>query len=306
LKSLFIHDNISQGIPPFLVANALKKLEQLSMFGMSKNQTIALFDELVNTFPMRTMAMDNKNLKHVDSVVLTKVVMMMEKVDLFDHLTQDQTTHLFNELACKKSASRLKSIRMVGSVSTVARVKPNIFANALSSLKDVDISYSNLLQPYKNLLFSSMLETSQVRKLNMMSVNLSSVPAATLARAVLGLEEAELSYTNLNSEQVNVIFELLGGDGNQKSLKLLNLVGNNLRSVSPYALAEGFNSIETTNLSDTRIEWDQVEALLEFMVQRTKLKKIKMDLSDVCKYEDTLVANARRKGVHFIIEEADE
>ena len=46
--------------------------------------------------------------------------------------------------------------------------------------------------------------------------------------------------------------------------------------------------------------------MLEVMVQGTKLKSIEMNFSDVCQYEDSLVADARRKGVAFIIEEADE
>ena len=305
IKSLLIHDNISQGIPSFLVANALKNLEELSMFGMSKAQTNAFFEELVKSCSLKAMSMDNKNLKHVPAHVLTKVVLMLESVDLFDHLTEVQTAHLFEELASDKSVSKLKNLRLVGYVSSMVKVKPSIFASALSRIEEVDISYSNLLQPYKNSLFST-IKGSRVRKLNMMSVNLSSVPAVTLGRAILGLEEVELSYTNLNSEQVNIIFELMGGKENRKKLKLLNLVGNNLRSISPYALAEGFNSVEATNLSDTRIERDQVEALLEVMVQNTRLKRIKMDFSDVCQYEDSLVADARRKGVVFIIEEADE
>ena len=117
--------------------------------------------------------------------------------------------------------------------------------------------------------------------------------------------EAELSYTHLNSEQVNVVFEQLAGRM-EKQLKFLNLVGNNLRSVSPDALAEGFNSLEITNLNDTRIDGEQVKALLDVMVKKTRLRKIKMDFSDVCQYEDTLVAAVRKKGVHFVIEEEGE
>ena len=57
---------------------------------------------------------------------------------------------------------------------------------------------------------------------------------------------------------------------------------------------------------DDRIERDQVEALLEVMVQGTKLKSIKMNFSDVYQYENSLVVDARRTGVAFIIDEADE
>ena len=59
-------------------------------------------------------------------------------------------------------------------------------------------------------------------------------------------------------------------------------------------------------MCDDRIERDQVEALLEVMVQGTKLKSIKMYFSDVCQYENSLVVDARRTGVAFIIDEADE
>ena len=37
------------------------------------------------------------------------------------------------------------------------------------------------------------------------------------------------------------------------------------------------------------------------MVKKTRLRKIKMDFSDVCHYEDMLVAAVRKKGVHFIM-----
>ena len=46
--------------------------------------------------------------------------------------------------------------------------------------------------------------------------------------------------------------------------------------------------------------------MLKVMVQGTKLKSIKMNFSDVCQYENSLVVDARRTGVAFIIDEADE
>merc|ERR1712129_391800 len=226
--------------------------------------------------------MDNKNLKHVPAELLTRVVLSLEKVVLFEHLTEGQTKHLFGEISGAKSGLRLKNIRLDG--PEMGKINPNIFAKALNRVEEVDISYSNLSQTHKNALFAQMLNSSRIRNLK--------------------LEEAELSYTHLSSEQVNVIFELLD-TRKANTLRVLHLVGNNLRSVCPNALAAGYNSLEATNLNDTRIDGDQVKALLEVMVRKTRLRKIKMEFSDVCRYEDTLVAAARRKGIHFIIEDAD-
>ena len=59
--------------------------------------------------------MDNKNLKHVSSDVLTKVVLGLKKVVLFDHLTDEQTVAMFGEMAENKSASRnIRNIRLDG------------------------------------------------------------------------------------------------------------------------------------------------------------------------------------------------
>jgi len=302
MKRLYLHDNIAPTIKPQMVASALRNLEELSVFGMSKSQTITLFEELVKKLSMKVLMMDNKNLKHVPADLLTRVVLSLEKVVLFEHLTEGQTKHLFGEISGAKSGLRLKNIRLDG--PEMGKINPNIFAKALNRVEEVDISYSNLSQTHKNALFAQMLNSSKIRKLNLMSINLASVPADILAKGILELEEAELSYTHLSSEQVNVIFELLATRKANK-LRVLHLVGNNLRSVCPNALAAGYNSLEATNLNDTRIDGDQVKALLEVMVRKTRLRKIKMEFSDVCQYEDTLVAAARRKGIHFIIEDAD-
>ena len=301
LKKLVLHDNIYPNLQPTLVSIALKSLEELFLFGLSESQTLALFEEISRNSPLKVLMMDNKNIKVVPPELLAKVVVGLEKVVLFDHLTDAQTVVLFNEIV--KVKSKFKCIRLDG--NGMSKVKPIIFSKALNLIEDVDISYSNLTQAHKNALFEQMALESNIRNLNLMSINLASVAAPTLSKAVVGLVEAELSYTHLNSEQVNSIFEQVNSEKNKK-LKLLNLIGNNLRSVSPDVLAEGFNSVETTNLSETRIDGEQVRTLLEMMVTKTKLRKIKMEFSDVCEYEDTFVSEARRKGVHFIIEEEDE
>jgi len=301
MKRLILHDNIIPNLSPGLVANALKNLEELFLFGLSESQTLALFEELATYSRMKVLTMDNKNLKCVPPALLVKVVAGLEKIVFFDHLNDLQTTALFEEMA--RTKSKLKCIRLDG--HGMAKVKPTVFARALNTVEEVDISYANLTKAHKTALFEQMAQESKVKKLNMMSINLSSVRAATLAKAVVGLVEAELSYTHLTSEQVNMIFEHLG-EKKEPKLKLFNLVGNNLRSVAPHALAEGFNRVETTNLSDTRIDGEQVKAVLEEMVRKTRLKKIKMEFSDVCEYENSLVAEARKKGVYFIIEEEDE
>ena len=98
--------------------------------------------------------MDNKNLKHVPADLLTRVVLSLEKVVLFEHLTEGQTKHLFGEISGAKSGLRLKNIRLDG--PEMGKINPNIFAKALNSVEEVDISFSDLSQTHKNALFAQM------------------------------------------------------------------------------------------------------------------------------------------------------
>jgi len=103
--------------------------------------------------------------------------------------------------------------------------------------------------------------------------DLSSVEPELLARAVVQLEEVDLRYTRLTTNQVNTIFTSMTGNC---KLKTLRVCGNDLSTVEADVLAQAVTKVEEVDMSNCGLTPQQVTALCRAMEGNSKLKKLRI------------------------------
>jgi len=103
-------------------------------------------------------------------------------------------------------------------------------------------------------------------------VDLSHVEPETIARAAVKLEEVNLCYTQLRTEQITSFLTTIAQEDTK--LKKLNLWGNNLSDVEPELLTRAAVKLEEVHLGSTQLRTDQITSILTTIaLENTKLKK---------------------------------
>ena len=96
-----------------------------------------------------------------------------------------------------------------------------------------------------------------------------------LARAVAGMEEVQMGYSPVSSQQAEAIFTTVAS---QTKLRKLHVSHTDLSSMEPGLLARAVVSLEDVNIRSTELTNQQVEAILSAIGKDTKLKIL--DLGD--------------------------
>ena len=117
-------------------------------------------------------------------------------------------------------------------------------------------------------------ENCEMKKLEIYFINLSSVDASLLARAVNMLEEVQMYSTELTGQQTEAIFTAII-EGNCK-MKKLDMSGNILSNVDAGLLASAVNSLEEVKMNFTKLTKDQVEAVLTQSLVNTSLRRLEI------------------------------
>ena len=117
-------------------------------------------------------------------------------------------------------------------------------------------------------------ENCKMKKLEIYFLNLSSVDASPLARAVNMLEEVQMYSTELTGQQTEAIFTaIIEGNCN---IKKLDMSGNILSNVDAGLLASAVNSLEEVKMNFTKLTKDQVEAVLTQSLVNTSLRRLEI------------------------------
>jgi len=222
------------------------------------------------------------NLSSVEPELLARVVNKMEDVKLWK-LTNDQLQALFTAM-CQNS--QLKKLDLDG--NNLSSVEPELFGRAVNRLEDVNLGGTSLTNLQKMAIFTSMSLNSQLKKLDLTRINLSSVDSELFARGITKLQEFNSFLTNITIDQLNSLFTALSRN---TQLKKLSVFSNNLSSVDPELLARGVTRLEDVYF--TNITNEQSEAIFTAISQNnSQLKKLNLRFINLSCVDPAVLAKA--------------
>ena len=106
--------------------------------------------------------------------------------------------------------------------------------------------------------------------LRLARVNLSGAEAEILAKAVVKLKKVGLHGTDLTTDQVNVLCDIILGE-EKLVLEDMDLEGVNLGQVNAGQLARAVVKMKTVNLNYTQLTTDQLTVLCQTIVRENNL-----------------------------------
>ena len=182
-------------------------------------------------------------------------------------LTPDQWSHLLSRL----SSSHL-GLRMVNMTS----VSASLLAGSLAGLASLSLEYAALTQTQLEALLSASSLSTSLSVLKISNINLSTIPAQSLASLALSSTHLDLSYTALAPHQLDA---LLAATKRSAVLRELVLQGLDLSSLEDSVIAKAGVKLVRLSVKKTKLTTKQTTALLIANLGRSKLKVL--DLSNV-------------------------
>jgi len=222
----------------------------------------------------------------VEPELFARAVSRLEVVNLCGtNLTNNQIQALFQ---ATDQSCQLKKLDLWR--NNISSVEPELFARAVTILKDVNLGSTNLTNKQVTALFQKMSQNCPLKTLNLSLIKLSSVEPELLAIAVNRLEDVNLKFTNLSTEQMTSILSHVQED---TKLKKLQLGENNLSSVESELLATAVNRLEDVDLRFSELSTEQMTSILSHVQEHTKLKKLCLRGNKHAYIENGLVRIAR-------------
>jgi len=207
------------------------------------------------------------DLSSVEPGLFARAVTRLEDVNLCDTaITDDQKQALFEAMSqnCK-----IKKLDLSG--NNLSSVEPGLFSRAVTSLVNVNLSYTKITNYQKHMFFTAMTQNCQLKTLGLSCNNLCSVEPRLFARALTGLVDVNLCNTHITDEQKQALFTAMSPNC---KLKTLDISENNMSSVESEMFANAVSRLVDVNLCLTNITLDQVQALFIAMSKNFQLKKL--------------------------------
>ena len=227
----------------------------------------------------------NANISNVEPRLLARVVCRLEEVDMRKtNITSEQVRTLFTILC---HWSQLKSLNL--SVNNLSTVDPAVLSTAVNRLEKLDLNMTKMTSEQVQVLFTTMCQESQLKKLVISNNNLSTVEPEVLATAVNKLEEVGMWKTHITSEQAQTLFAAIA-EGS--SLKKLRIGINNLSSIEPAVLIRAVRRLEEVGLYGTQITNEQAETVFAAIAEESPLKKLILGFDNLTTIEPAVLATA--------------
>jgi len=221
----------------------------------------------------------------VEPELFARAVSRLEVVNLCGtNLTNNQIQALFQ---ATDQSCQLKKLDLWR--NNISSVEPELFARAVTILKDVNLGSTNLTNKQVTALFQKMSQNCPLKTLNLSCINLSYVEPELLAIAVNRLEDVDLEFTDLSTEQMTSILSHVKED---TKIQVLGLGGNDLSSVESGLISTAFTRLVEVDLRLTKLSTDQMTSILSHVMDDTKLKNVVLYGNDLSSVEPGLLATA--------------
>jgi len=150
----------------------------------------------------------------------------------------------------------------------LSEVSTELLANAISSLKNVNLSNTHLTANQSIKVLKSILNSKTLINMNLSFCNLRQVHVDLLANSVSHLQTVNLRGNNISTYHCVKVLEAIISS---KTLININLMGCNLRQVPSELLAHAVSRLQKVNLEGAKLTTDQCVKMLEFSLSSKTL-----------------------------------
>ena len=279
-------------VKPELLARTVIGLQEVKMIHsrISKQQAEAILRAVCAGAPrLKIVTMQSCDLSSLDAELLARGMTNLRKVNICrTELTKQQMEEILTAISTGQSQLQYLDI----SQNNLSSVEPNILAKAMSSLKEANIRHTQLTNHQTNAVFIALSAAhSQLKNLNVECNNLSLVEPAILARAVTGLENVNMSETQLTDQQMKAI--CIKMDDNHSHLTNLDIQNNDLSLVEPNIFAKAVNNLQEVKIPFPYLTNQQIKAILTVIsAGHSQLKNLDMNFASLSLVEPSLLAGA--------------
>jgi len=245
------------GLSELYSINRFSKIRKLdfSKIEFTSEELEKLFKDIAGS-PLTDVNLENVNIKDVPAELVAKAVCQLETVNMAaTGLTTDQCVEA---LEASLSSNLLVNLNL--ELNNLYGVPPELLGRVVFHLQSANLGYSNLTTDQCVKIWEEIFSSSTLVSVKMKHVNLSGVPANLLAKAVAGLNNVDLYYTDLTTDQCVKILEacLLSS-----TLVELDLTYVTLREVPGDLLARAFCHIPEVRRGENGLTRDQRNQILK-------------------------------------------
>ena len=177
----------------------------------------------------------------------------------------------------------------------LSAVEPELLVRAVTRLEEVNMTSmtrTQLTEQQADAVLTAVCGgASRLKTLDMFGTNLSLVNASLLAKAVISLEQVNLSNTKLTQQQTKEILTAVCANGSL--LKTLDISWNKLSSVEEGLLARAVKSLEEVKLGRANLSRQQAEAVFVATSERdSQLKNLSMQDNNLSFVDPNILARA--------------
>jgi len=217
------NDMTQNDMTHILLANAISRLKNVKLANsrLTTEQCIKVLKASISSTTLISIDLSGIDLSRVPFNLLESAVSCLKTMYVSDtHLT---TYQCIKALEASISSTTLISLDL--SAIDLSRVPPNLLASAVSHLKTVKLNNATLTSEQCTEVLKASISSTTLKSLHLGHVNLSGVPANSLASAVSRLTTVDLVSTRLTPDQCDAV---LRGISSSNTLTHVNLRGNKI------------------------------------------------------------------------------
>jgi len=288
LKSLHLRCNDLSEIDPNLMAEAVSKLETVSIVLTKEQAETVLTAVRDNDTRLKCLHLESTDLSRVDANLMASALSKLETAYINDtELTKKQAETVL--AVFRDGNPQIKVLHMED--SDLSDVNPDLLGEAVAKLDTLEICGCDLTtEQAETILFSIRNGENKLKSLDLGGNDLAEVNPDLMAGAVSKLETVGLNCIKMTTAQAKAIFYSIN-----KNSKLKNLhIYNDLTELEADLIALTGIKLESLYLgSDNVMTSEQTNTLLRQSLVQTSLKKL-----EICGFPDLdpdLVAQAEEK-----------
>jgi len=293
LETLVLSSNKLEGVPAEDLARAVRGVSSLNLANtkLTPLQTITLFKYLDKSSSIKELTIGLNNLGAVEARTIASVIGKLRVVQVREGgVTTEQWTAIFTTI----STLPAKGLEADFSNNSLAKVSHALLSAAVVKMEKVKLMSTKLTKTQSSAIINSICHNyEEIKELNIMFNNLSSVDPVYLAIAARKLVRLNLGWTRLKTAHLENIFERLS----QQDVKLqeLRLSGIDMRHVEAKVLARVINKLSKADLNFTHLQAHQLMAIFCKMKEKTKLKELVLSSNDVSEVDSKSIGDAVQK-----------
>ena len=275
---------------PVILGSRLAKVEEIILDKAISKEVLLTIEKHQG---LNVLRVSECNVSDIDSDLLVRVITGIEEVSLeYTKLDAKQWNAIFNST----KGAKLKKLSIIAYEMVLPPDNPQLLAEAVSTLEKVKLT-CGLTTEQSKAMFDHLAVKSNLKSLEIMCTDFSSVAVQTLAMVVSQVEEADLYFSRLTIQQIRAIFNKATEEVSK--LKVLNLrLIKNLSQVDPDVMATAVNKLEKVGLSCASLNATQCSAIFGLAAGKSKIKDLDIssnDLSSVNKHNMARAVNNMEK-----------